>query len=46
MTNLRYDTYCQSLFVLTMWTTALNISMTCKTDEDLPELSVSYKDML
>jgi len=35
----RYDTHRQSLFVLTMWTTAVNICI-CKTDENLPELSV------
>jgi len=42
----RYDTHSQSLFVLTMWTTAVNICMTCKTDEDLPELSKIHEVML
>jgi len=42
----RYDTHRQSLFVFTMWTNAVNICIMCKTDEDLPELSINHKLML
>jgi len=41
----RYDTHRQSI-VLTMWTPAVNIAMTCKTDEDLAELLIDHKVML
>jgi len=29
-----------------MWTPAVNIDMTYKTDEDLPELSINHKVLL